>query len=54
MARGAVNQKGPQRAFLNALESIIAVEGTLPVNIMIAAEGEEELGSPHYPQIDDL
>jgi len=53
MARGAVNQKGPERAFLNALESIIAVTGTLPVNLMIAAEGEEELGSPHYPQIVD-
>jgi acetylornithine deacetylase/succinyl-diaminopimelate desuccinylase-like protein len=53
MARGATNQKGPQRAFLNALESILAVEGSLPVNIMVAAEGEEELGSPHYPQIID-
>ena len=53
MARGATNQKGPQRAFLNALESIIAVDGDLPVNIMIAAEGEEELGSPHYHQIID-
>ena len=53
MARGATNQKGPQRAFLNALESIIAVDGTLPVNLMITAEGEEELGSPHYPQIVD-
>jgi len=53
MARGATNQKGPQRAFLNALESIIAVDGTLPINIMIAAEGEEELGSPNYPQIVD-
>ncbi len=53
MARGATNQKGPQRAFLNALESIIAVEGTLPVNVMVAAEGEEELGSPNYPQIID-
>jgi acetylornithine deacetylase/succinyl-diaminopimelate desuccinylase-like protein len=53
MARGATNQKGPQRAFLNALESIIAVDGTLPVNIMITAEGEEELGSPHYAQIVD-
>ncbi|MBT8078182.1 MAG: M20/M25/M40 family metallo-hydrolase [Gammaproteobacteria bacterium] len=51
MARGATNQKGPQRAFLNALDSIIAVEGNLPVNIMVAAEGEEELGSPHYYQI---
>jgi acetylornithine deacetylase/succinyl-diaminopimelate desuccinylase-like protein len=51
MARGAVNQKGPERAFLNAVESIIATAGTLPVNIMVAAEGEEELGSPHYPEI---
>jgi len=53
IARGATNQKGPERAFLNALESIIAVEGTLPVNLFVVAEGEEELGSPHYPQIID-
>lgn len=51
MGRGAVNQKGPERAFLNAVASIIAVEGKLPVNLFIAAEGEEELGSPHYPQV---
>jgi len=53
MARGATNQKGPERALLNALQSIIAVTGSLPVNIMVAAEGEEELGSPHYPQVID-
>ena len=53
MARGATNQKGPQRALLNAIESIIATTGSLPVNLMITAEGEEELGSPHYPQIVD-
>jgi acetylornithine deacetylase/succinyl-diaminopimelate desuccinylase-like protein len=51
MARGAVNQKGPERALLNALSSIIAVNGRLPVNLLVAAEGEEELGSPHYPQV---
>ncbi|HSJ65773.1 MAG TPA: M20/M25/M40 family metallo-hydrolase [Gemmatimonadaceae bacterium] len=51
MARGAVNQKGPQRAFLNAVESILAVHRTLPVNLMVLAEGEEELGSPHYPEL---
>ena len=51
MGRGATNQKGPERAFLNALSSILAVRGTLPVNLMVAAEGEEELGSPHYPEI---
>ena len=53
IARGATNQKGPERAFLNALESILATEGTLPVNLMVVAEGEEELGSPHYPEIID-
>jgi len=49
--RGAINSKGPYRAWLNVLESIIAVEGKLPVNVMFTAEGEEELGSPHFPQI---
>lgn len=53
MARGATNQKGPERAFLNAIEAIRAVKGTLPVNLMVVAEGEEELGSPHYPEVID-
>ena len=53
MARGATNQKGPERAFLNAIDSIIRVTGTLPVNLMVLAEGEEELGSPHYPELVD-
>jgi acetylornithine deacetylase/succinyl-diaminopimelate desuccinylase-like protein len=51
MARGATNQKGPQRALLNAMESIIAVTGTLPVNVMILAEGEEEISSVNYPAL---
>ncbi|MEX2153823.1 MAG: M20/M25/M40 family metallo-hydrolase [Gemmatimonadaceae bacterium] len=51
MARGATNQKGPERAFLNALESIVATRGKPPVNLMVVAEGEEELGSPHYPEV---
>jgi acetylornithine deacetylase/succinyl-diaminopimelate desuccinylase-like protein len=51
MARGATNQKGPERTFLNAVESIIAVRGKLPVNLMVIAEGEEELGSPNFPEI---
>lgn len=51
MGRGATNQKGPERAFLNALEAIIATDRKLPVNLMVAAEGEEELGSPNYPEI---
>jgi acetylornithine deacetylase/succinyl-diaminopimelate desuccinylase-like protein len=51
MARGATNQKGPERAFLNAVEAIVATRGKLPVNLMVVAEGEEELGSPHFPEI---
>lgn len=51
MARGTANQKGPERIFLNALQSIIATDKKLPVNIMLLAEGEEELGSPHYPDL---
>lgn len=51
MARGATNQKAPERAFLNALEAVIKSGGTLPVNLMVVAEGEEELGSPHFPEI---
>lgn len=53
MGRGATNQKGPERAFLNAVEAILATEGKLPVNLMITAEGEEEISSPHYPRIVD-
>lgn len=51
MARGATNQKGPERAFLNALESIVAVRGKLPVNLLVVAEGEEELGSVNFPSV---
>ncbi|MBI4503693.1 MAG: M20/M25/M40 family metallo-hydrolase [Gemmatimonadetes bacterium] len=51
IARGAVNSKGPNRFFLNALESIKAVTGTLPVNIMFTCDGEEEQGSPHFHEV---
>lgn len=51
VGRGAFNSKGPYRAWLNALEAIIAVEGKPPVNIMFVAEGEEEIGSPHLGYI---
>jgi acetylornithine deacetylase/succinyl-diaminopimelate desuccinylase-like protein len=51
IARGAGNSKGPLRMWLNSLEAILAVEGRLPVNVMFLAEGEEELGSPHFPQL---
>jgi len=49
MGRGALGAKGPYVAFLNALKAIVAVEGTLPLNIMFLAEGDEIMGSPSYP-----
>lgn len=50
LARGAVNTKGPLRAYLNALQAIVEAEGRLPVNMIFTIEGEEELGSPHLGQ----
>jgi len=51
MGRGAVNQKGPQAAFLAALHAIRGAGRKMPVNIALVAEGEEEIGSPHFTQI---
>ncbi|MCK7595223.1 M20/M25/M40 family metallo-hydrolase [Pseudomarimonas salicorniae] len=51
MARGATNQKGPQRAFLNAVDAIRKETGGLPVNLYVVAEGEEELGSPNFGEV---
>ena len=51
MGRGAVNQKGPEAAFLAALHAIRGAGKKLPVNIVLVAEGEEEVGSPHFRQV---
>jgi len=51
VGRGAVNQKGPESAFLAALHAIRGAGGKLPVNLVLVAEGEEEIGSPHIAQI---
>ena len=51
VGRGAVNQKGPETAFLAALHAFRAAGNKLPVNLVLVAEGEEEIGSPHFPQI---
>jgi acetylornithine deacetylase/succinyl-diaminopimelate desuccinylase-like protein len=42
IGRGAVNSKGPEMAMWNALMSIKAVTGKLPVNLIFIAEGDEE------------
>jgi acetylornithine deacetylase/succinyl-diaminopimelate desuccinylase-like protein len=51
VGRGAVNQKGPQAAFLAALHAIKGTGKKPPVNLVLVAEGEEEIGSPHIAQI---
>ena len=51
VGRGAVNQKGPEASFLAALHAIRGSGRKLPVNLVMVAEGEEEIGSPHFPQI---
>jgi acetylornithine deacetylase/succinyl-diaminopimelate desuccinylase-like protein len=51
VGRGAVNQKGPESAFLAALHAIKGANKNLPVNLVMVAEGEEEIGSPHIGQI---
>src|SRR5207249_7282699 len=51
VGRGAVNQKGPEAAFLAALHAIRGAGRKLPLNLVLVAEGEEEIGSPHFPEI---
>src|SRR4051794_12518502 len=51
VGRGAVNQKGPEAAFLAALHAIRGAGKKMPVNLVMVAEGEEEIGSPHIGQL---
>jgi acetylornithine deacetylase/succinyl-diaminopimelate desuccinylase-like protein len=51
IGRGAVNQKGPESTFLAALHAIRGAGKKLPMNLVFVAEGEEEIGSPHFPQV---
>jgi acetylornithine deacetylase/succinyl-diaminopimelate desuccinylase-like protein len=51
VGRGAVNQKGPEAAFLSALHAIRGAGKKMPVNLVLIAEGEEEIGSPHIGQL---
>jgi acetylornithine deacetylase/succinyl-diaminopimelate desuccinylase-like protein len=51
IGRGAVNQKGPEATLLAAFHAIRGAGKKMPVNLVFVAEGEEEIGSPHFPQI---
>ena len=51
IGRGATNQKGPEAIVLAALHAYKAAGRKPPVNLVLVAEGEEEIGSPHFAQI---
>lgn len=46
-ARGVGDNKGQHFAQILALESLLALRGELPCNVIVLLEGEEEVGSPH-------
>lgn len=46
-ARGSVDDKGQLWLHVAALEAHLATRGSLPVNVLVLAEGEEEVGSEH-------
>ena len=46
-ARGSADDKGQLYMHIKALEAIIATQGSLPINVVVIAEGEEETGSPN-------
>ncbi len=48
-ARGVGDNKGQHFAQLMALETLLSCRGTLPCNVKVLLEGEEEVGSPHMP-----
>jgi acetylornithine deacetylase/succinyl-diaminopimelate desuccinylase-like protein len=51
VGRAAVNQKGPQSALLAALHAIRGAGNKMPVNLVLVAEGEEEIGSPNIADL---
>ncbi len=49
--RGASDDKGNMLAPILALESLLAADGTVPVNVKLLLEGEEEVGSPNLGEL---
>ncbi len=46
-ARGSADDMGGWVSHIAALEAYLSVRGTLPVNLKVVIEGEEEIGSPN-------
>jgi acetylornithine deacetylase/succinyl-diaminopimelate desuccinylase-like protein len=49
-ARGSVDDKGQLYLHIKALEAHLSTRGTLPVNVIVLAEGEEEVGSDNLAE----
>lgn len=49
-ARGSVDDKGQLFLHIKALQAHLATRGKLPVNVVVIAEGEEEIGSDNLEQ----
>ena len=46
--RGSVDDKGQVLMHVAALEAHLRINGTLPLNVKVVVEGEEEIGSPNF------
>jgi acetylornithine deacetylase/succinyl-diaminopimelate desuccinylase-like protein len=49
-ARGSVDDKGQLWLHINALDAHLKVRQKLPMNVIVLAEGEEEVGSAHLSE----
>jgi acetylornithine deacetylase/succinyl-diaminopimelate desuccinylase-like protein len=50
-ARGSSDMKANMVTLIQAIEAIAKTSGALPVNLLVLFEGEEEVGSPHLPDV---
>jgi len=48
--RGASDSKNNVMGVIHAVETLLAVEGGLPVDLVLVLDGEEEIGSPSLPE----
>lgn len=46
--RGTVDDKGQVLMHLSAIEAHLRIRGSLPINVKVIVEGEEEIGSPNF------
>ena len=51
LGRGASDDKGQLLVHVEAIEALIRTRGRLPLNLVCAFEGEEEIGSPNLAAV---